>query len=398
MASLAQELHLVVQVSDGRQMLATCAGDTVVSALTAQLEAELAQTFHTADRVSYLGKVVQQPHGPPSAAAGSTGEGPGEGGGAKAAAAQPPNFALSAAARAGQLLRDGDTVLAVLAESSPEAPRASGEDMPEPSLSSVAECAARWEELERLSLRGRRHVAACLGVVGAREPREVVGEVGRRLLGGLAASAGLPELQRAACAALAAATAIPQLAGLEAGQVLRQAEEVSHGRAEGGGGAPSIAALLLGLCRTNPTATTATAAWPAGHAGGGFWASPEVRAEAEAVLRHLQAEARAERARRATHRGDFGYGPQSMQYAVGSRGTADGAPPAEKPPQPQPSEPSKLGDGSILGGGSGRPAEELLGDVLRGEGAERVTALWALSRLALQVRVKIMGLLTLISG
>ena len=71
-------------------------------------------------------------------------------------------------------------------------------------------------------------------------------------------------------AALASATAIPQLAGLQAGAVLRCADDISRGAepigAEGTV-APTVASLLLSLCRSK---------------------SPDVRRNAEGVLRHLQ--------------------------------------------------------------------------------------------------------------
>ena len=116
-------LHLVVRVSDGRQMLATCAKDTAVSQLTAQLQQELASTFHTSDRLHYLGKIVNAPNG----------ENGGSGNSDDGSGALPPNFALSAAALAGDLLTDGDMVLAVLADPvTPDLPTAS--DIPEPEL------------------------------------------------------------------------------------------------------------------------------------------------------------------------------------------------------------------------------------------------------------------------
>lgn len=312
-----QQLHLVVQVSDGRQMLATCAAGTAVRSLTEQLEDELAQTFRAALQLRYLGKVVASPEGGgPAATSQPTGGGGGGGGtsgGDGDAAALPPHFALSAAARAGDLLKDGDTVLAVAAEPPPPKPRDSG-DGPEPELGSVAACAARWEELEQRAKRGRRHIASSLALLGPQEPRAVVAEDGRRLLGGLvgagAAPGGEPALAQAAVTALAAATAIPQLAGLQAAAVLRSADDISRGaktdRLDGDGGvdaeaAPTVASLLLSLCRAP---------------------SEEVRRNAEGVLRHLQAEARAEQAR-----ADPGYSKkqQQQQQRGGQRAEKEGS-------------------------------------------------------------------------
>lgn len=259
MAQSEMRLHLVVILSDGRQMLATCAASTTVRQLTEQLEDELAQTFRAALQLRYLGKVVTAPQG------GSAGSGD-----------LPPHLALSAAARAGDLLKDGDTVLAVAAEPPPERPRDSG-DSPEPELDSVSACAARWEEVERRAQRGRRHIASSLATLGPQEPRAVVSEEGRRLLGGLvqagSSTAGCePALAQAAVAALASATAIPQLAGLQATTVLRSADDISRGKeldAEGSDKsvAPTVASLLLSLCRSPST---------------------DVRRSAEGVLRHLQ--------------------------------------------------------------------------------------------------------------
>jgi hypothetical protein len=256
---LEGQLHLVVILSDGRQMLATCAASTAVRLLTEQLENELSQTFRAALQLRYLGKVVAAPDG---------GTGSGDG--------LLPHFALSAAARAGDLLRDGDTVLAVAAEPPPEKPRDSGNE-PEPELGSVAACAARWEEVERRVRRGRRHVANSLATLGPNEPRAVVSEDGRRLLQGLvqagtSGAGGEPALAQSAVDALASATAIPQLAGLQATAVLRCADDISRGTQLGADGsdsptAPTVASLLLSLCRSP---------------------SPDVRRSAEGVLRHLQ--------------------------------------------------------------------------------------------------------------
>lgn len=255
------QLHLVVILSDGRQMLATCAANTVVRQLTEQLENELSQTFRAALQLRYLGKVVAAPDG-----------------GTRDRDGLLPHFALSAAARAGDLLRDGDTVLAVAAEPPPEKPRDSGNE-PEPELSSVAACAARWEEVERRARRGRSHIANSLAALGPKEPGAVVSEDGRRLLRGLvqagsSAAGGDPALAQAAVTALASATAIPQLAGLQATAVLRCADDISRGTqpeaaADGSdrSTAPTVASLLLSLCRSP---------------------SPDVRRNAEGVLRHLQ--------------------------------------------------------------------------------------------------------------
>ena len=259
----------MVQLSDGRQMLATCAPTEAVAALTAQLEAEIGQTFRAPLPLRYLGKVVEPAEGATPPAAPSA-DGPG-------AEALPPHFALSAAARAGDLLRDGDTVLAVAAEPEPE-PESDGGDGPEPALGTVSACAARWDELERRKEKGRRHLAAELASAVPKEPRAAVSEEGRRLLGGLVET-GEAVLCEAAVSALAAAAAIPQLAGLQATAVLRDAETISRGAADDKAkpqAVPSVAALLLDLCRAT---------------------DPSVRSSAEGVLRHLQAEARAERAR-----------------------------------------------------------------------------------------------------
>ena len=164
------QLHLVVILSDGRQMLATCAASTAVRQLTEQLENELAQTFRTALQLRYLGKVVAATDGGSRAGTGS--------------GDLLPHFALSAAARAGDLLKDGDTVLAVAADPPPERPRDSGSE-PEPELSSVAACAARWDEVEQRAQRGRSHIASSLATLAPKEPRAVVSEDGRRLLAGL---------------------------------------------------------------------------------------------------------------------------------------------------------------------------------------------------------------------
>jgi len=266
---MSERLHLVVQLSDGRQMLATCAPTEAVAALTAQLEAEIGQTFRAPLPLRYLGKVVEPAEGATPPAAPSA-DGPG-------AEALPPHFALSAAARAGDLLRDGDTVLAVAAEPEPE-PESDGGDGPEPALGTVSACAARWDELERRKEKGRRHLAAELASAVPKEPRAAVSEEGRRLLGGLVET-GEAVLCEAAVSALAAAAAIPQLAGLQATAVLRDAETISRGAADDKAkpqAVPSVAALLLDLCRAT---------------------DPSVRSSAEGVLRHLQAEARAERAR-----------------------------------------------------------------------------------------------------
>ena len=131
---------------------------------------ELAQTFRTALQLRYLGKVVA------AASEGIGSEASGDG--------LLPHFALSAAAHAGDLLKDGDTVLAVAVEAPPEKPGGSG-DEPEPELGSVAACATRWDEVQRRAQRGRRHIANALATLGPKEPRAVVSEDGRRLLRGL---------------------------------------------------------------------------------------------------------------------------------------------------------------------------------------------------------------------
>ena len=187
-----------------------------------------------------------------------------------------PHFALSAAAHAGDLLKDGDTVLAVAVEAPPEKPGGSGDET-EPELGSVAACAARWDEVQQRAQRGRRHIANALATLGPKEPRAVVSEDGRRLLRGLvqaesSAAGAEPVLAQAAVTALASATAIPQLAGLNATAVLRSADGISRGTqpdAEHGSSstAPTVASLLLSLCRSP---------------------SPDVRQNAEGVLRHLQ--------------------------------------------------------------------------------------------------------------
>jgi hypothetical protein len=89
------QLHLVILVSDGRKMLATCESESTIACLRTQLEVEVTDTFQHSARFQYLGKVVVVP------ADQSNGSD------------LPHHFALSAAALAGDLLQDGDTVLAV---------------------------------------------------------------------------------------------------------------------------------------------------------------------------------------------------------------------------------------------------------------------------------------------
>ena len=104
-----------------------------------------------------------------------------------------------------------------------------------------------WDELERRKEKGRRHLAAELAAAVPKEPRAAVSEEGRRLLGGLVET-GEAVLCEAAVSALAAAAAIPQLAGLQATAVRRDAETISRGAADDKAkpqAVPSVAALLL---------------------------------------------------------------------------------------------------------------------------------------------------------
>ena len=216
--------------------------------------------------------------------------------------------------------------------------------------------------------------------------------------------------------------------------MLKQAEAVSHGRggdkdeppstgdAETTKGEqarqapppPTLAGLLLGMLG-NPAV------------------SPEVRKQAEDILRHLQAEARAERARRAPHRGDFGYG--SSKYELGTD-THHNHKRSHTPPPPERDGPTPLaaaaaasqsdggrssmggisaveaaaigravpsastgsgGSGSVVGAAGpvgspapvpqqqqGRSGAELLIDVVDGGTTRRIEALHELGRLALQ--------------
>jgi hypothetical protein len=340
-------LHLVVVVSDGRRMLATCHSDTPISQLTSQLESELAATFHTTDRLQHLSKVVDTNLGSTDV---------------DGRACDPPNYALSAAAMIGDLVADGDTVFAVVDTLNEEAKvasmRSAAAQVPEPKLSTVAECEARWEEIGRAAERGRQHVAARLREVGPSAPQALLDEAGRRLLGALARSPDA-SVQGVACDCLAAATAIPRLAGFSAVEVLTEVERALSTRTtnnienEDTGKAPTVAGILLGMCEAT--------------------AAPSVRVAAEAVLQHLQAEARAERARNS--HGDIGF--DRAVYQLGERQ-------AEPSRDRESSEPTSLHEPERTAKIQGRDGSSLLGDLLGGTPSSRISALKALALLALQ--------------
>eukprot|EP01051_Picozoa_sp_SAG22_P022824 SAG22_NODE_5627_length_981_cov_1.520408_1_plen_193_part_10 len=180
------QLHLVVVVSDGRKMLATVPSGSTIGELRQQLAREIGDTFGTQlpNGLQYLGKVVATLPAP-AAAGHEDGAGQQQG---QQREMLPEHFALSSAAVAAGLLQDGDTVLAVEGSAASVVEPAMNvlTDAGQPPLRSVADCALRLREIERLAAAATAHVSGRMVGLAAAEPRAAVGPEGLSVLAKLA--------------------------------------------------------------------------------------------------------------------------------------------------------------------------------------------------------------------